>query len=201
VIYIVSFTDKRYTIPALIMLLGVSLALWMIGNLYDINSRIRHKWTVRTAAFLLAGVICWIGFSLAGESKHRLAWEPFSEARMTALMKEHKTILVDFTADWCANCQLNEFWALNTQATQDLVEENGVVPLLADFTNTTPEIQRWLAKFQQVGVPLTVIVPGGRPEPIVLRGVYTQGKLLAALKEALGPSPSAQAQDNSIITR
>ncbi len=186
VIFIVSYTDKKFTIPALVMLLGVALALWMIGNLYDINSHIRHKLTVRITALILASLICWIGFGLAGESKHRLAWEPFSETRLTALMKENKTVLVDFTAEWCANCHWNEFWALNTKETQELVEQNGVVPLLADFTDQSAEIKRWLAKFRQVGVPLTVIFPAGRQtEPIVLRDVYTKGTLLSKLKEAV----------------
>ena len=186
VIFIVSYTDKKYTIPALVMLLGVALALWMIGNLYDINSHIRHKLTVRITALILASLICWIGFGLAGESKHRLAWEPFSETRLTALMKENKTVLVDFTAEWCPNCHWNELWALNTKETQELVEQNGVVPLLADFTDQSAEIKRWLAKFRQVGVPLTVIFPAGRQtEPIVLRDVYTKGTLLSKLKEAV----------------
>jgi suppressor for copper-sensitivity B len=194
VIFIVSYTDKKYTIPALVMLLGVALALWMIGNLYDFNSHIRHKTTVRISALVLAALICWIGFELAGESKHRLPWEPFSESRLTALMKENKTVLVDFTADWCLICQSNERLALNTKETEEFVKRNGIVPLLADFTNQSAEIKKWLDKFKQAGVPLTVILPAGRQsEPIVLRSVYSQGTLLEKLKEASQPQVSPNA--------
>jgi thiol:disulfide interchange protein len=202
VIFIVSYTDKKYTIPALVMLLGVALALWMIGNLYDFNSHIRHKTTVRISALVLAAFICWIGFELAGESKHRLPWEPFSESRLTALMKENKTVLVDFTADWCLTCQSNERFALNTKETEEFVKRNGIVPLLADFTNQSDEIKKWLDKFKQAGVPLTVILPAGRQtEPIVLRSVYSQGTLLEKLKEAsqLHVSPNAQSQPSTEV--
>ncbi len=45
----------------------------MIGNLYDINSHIRHKMTVRVIAIVLTLLICWVGYGLAAENKHRLA--------------------------------------------------------------------------------------------------------------------------------
>ena len=50
VIFIIYYTDKRFTIPLLVMLLGVAVGLWMIGNLYDVNSHIRHKMAVRVVA-------------------------------------------------------------------------------------------------------------------------------------------------------
>jgi suppressor for copper-sensitivity B len=202
VIFIIYYTDKRFTIPVLVMLLGVALGLWMIGNLYDINSHIRHKTTVRAVALFLTAIICWIGFSLSVESKYKLHWEPFSESRLTALFKEKKTVLIDFTAEWCINCHVNERVALNTAGTQSFVEQHDIVPLLADFTDQSPELKRWLHKFQQDGVPLTVIFPADRQnEPIVLSGLYSQGTLLEKLHEALGAGNSARSDELATSVR
>jgi thiol:disulfide interchange protein len=196
VIFIIYYIDKRFTIPVLVMLLGVALGLWMIGNLYDINSHIRHKMTVRVTAVILTIFICWIGYGLAGENKHRLHWEPFSESRLTALLKENKTVLVDFTAEWCINCKVNENVALNTKATQTFVEEHDIVPLVADFSDGSPEVKRWLDKFLADGVPLTVIFPAQRPnDPIVLTSTFTQGTLLEKLHEAIAAGANARADD------
>jgi suppressor for copper-sensitivity B len=203
VIFIIYYTDKRFTIPLLVMLLGIAIGLWMIGNLYDLNSHIRHKMVVRVVAILLAGGICWGGYGLAGENKYNLDWQPFSESRLAALMKENKTVLVDFTADWCINCHFNEYIALNTRETQELVKKHGVATLKADFTEESPEIRRWLLKFKQDGVPLTVIFPAGRDsEPIVLESLYTQGTLLESLKKAVSKNASsAQVPEHSTAIR
>jgi thiol:disulfide interchange protein len=202
VIFIIYYTDKRFTIPVLVMLLGVALGLWMIGNLYDINSHVRHKTAVRAIAVFLTALICWIGFSLSVESKYKLHWEPFSESRLTALFKEKKTVLIDFTAEWCINCHVNERVALNTAGTQSFVEQHDIVPLLADFTDQSPELKRWLHKFQQDGVPLTVIFPADRQnEPIVLSGLYSQGTLLEKLNEALTAGNNARADDPTTTVR
>src|SRR5690606_26116401 len=46
VVFIITFLNETYTIPALVMLVGLALGLYMIGNLYDINSHIKRKATV-----------------------------------------------------------------------------------------------------------------------------------------------------------
>lgn len=187
VIFIISFIDDRYTIPVLIMLMGIALGLWMIGNLYDPVTHIRRKWTVRLTAFALTAGICWFGYNF--HSGIKLPWQPFSESTLQQMLSQNRTVLVDFTADWCLTCKANETFALNTKRTLNLVEEHGVVPLYADYTNESDEIRRWLEKFDSISVPLTVIFPADRPtKPIVLRDVYTQRTLLEKLREAVEPA-------------
>jgi suppressor for copper-sensitivity B len=202
VIFIIDYTDKRFTIPVLVMLLGVALGLWMIGNLYEINSHFRHKTAVRVTAAALTALICWIGYSLSVESKYKLHWEPFSESRLTALLKEKKTVLIDFTAEWCATCHTNESFALNTKETQAFVEQHDITTLLADFTEQPPELKRWLHKFRHDGVPLTVIFRAGHQnDPIVLDGLYLQGTLLENLKEAVATEASASSEEVATTVR
>lgn len=186
VIFIVHILQDDYTIPALIMLLGIALGLWMIGNLYDINSHIRHKTTVRVSAVVLTAVICLFGFNLTLKSETELPWKPFTEAKLNASLAENKTVLVDFSADWCLTCKRNEKFALNTQKTLDLVKDHDVVTLYADYTAESEEIKRWLDNFESISVPLTVIFPAGQPDKaIVLRDLYTEAMLLENLEKAV----------------
>ena len=104
-------------------------------------------------------------------------------------------MLIDFTANWCLVCKANETFALNTSDTLELVRKHDIVPLYADYTNESPEIAKWLGKFQSISVPLTAIFPGNRPnEPIIIRDAYTKSTLLAKLREAVNADENASRQ-------
>ncbi|MCH7728481.1 MAG: thioredoxin family protein, partial [Planctomycetes bacterium] len=64
----------------------------------------------------------------AKRGKHKdneLPWRPYSRALLEQLIADGKTVLVDFTADWCLTCKTNETVALNTSETRRFVEANG----------------------------------------------------------------------------
>ncbi|HSG72818.1 MAG TPA: protein-disulfide reductase DsbD domain-containing protein, partial [Planctomycetaceae bacterium] len=195
VIWIISFMDTTSTIPLLIMLMGISLALWMVGNLYDSASPVKHKNFVRLTALLLGGTIIGFGYTrMLPESEHKLDWVQFSEQRLQESLAQNKTILIDFTADWCLVCKQNEALALNTEETKSLVEKHGIVTMMADYTDRSPEIKVWLEKFKTQGVPLTVLISASDPsKPILFAGPYLQSEMTAALNKLAGqaaPAPS-----------
>ena len=191
VIWILTFINRDLIVPTLVMLAGISLGLWMIGNLYDHSTSARTKWQVRGAALVLTLGICGIGYWMQAATDH-LPWQKFSTAKVEELRSEGKPILIDFTADWCNICKTNEALALNRQGTISFVEKHGIVPLMADYTDLDPEITKWLDVCNQEGVPLTLIFPAGRPnEAIPLRGPYSQGTLIRKLKQAVAENPES----------
>ena len=104
------------------------------------------------------------------------------------LTTEGKTVFVDFTADWCLTCKTNERVAINTRAVRELVEEYGIVPLKADWTEESAEIKDMLNLLGRNSIPVYAIFPAGQPnKPIVFSDLVTQGQVLEKLREA-GPS-------------
>ena len=222
VIFLANVLGESFTIPLLVMLLGISLGLWMIGNLYDVNAHIRHKTAIRVAALILTGGICLFGYQMVkpdtlgahvtagtgtpttprntagghsadADDSGKLPWEPFSEERLVELRQQKRGVLIDFSAEWCLVCKKNETFALNTPATRKLIRQHGIVTMYADATHGSPLVKRWLRKFNSSSVPLTVIFPVGRPnEAILIRDSYSQSKLLEKLREAVR-SPEKQA--------
>jgi thiol:disulfide interchange protein len=185
VVWLISSIDRDLLIPALVILIGVALGLWMIGNLYDHGASPRKKWTVRATALAMSAIVCAFGWRLQNPSEG-LPWQDFSTARVEQFRAAVTPILIDFTADWCFNCKTNETVALNRAATRQFMQKHGIIPLKADHTHMPPEITEWLARFNKQGVPLTVIFPKGRPhEAIVLEGVFSQSTLLAKLEQAV----------------
>ena len=192
VVFFASFLAQQYVVPLLVMLMGISLGLWMIGNLYSQVSEFKHKWTVRIIAGVLSVGICAFGYSMTIKSEHELPWQEFTEKNLNDSLANDKTVLIDFTADWCLICKQNEKLALNRAATLKFVKENDIVPLMADYTDESTEIKKWLDKFKTDGVPLTVIYPANRPDnPIFLHGPYLQSTLLEKLEKAVAmPKPA-----------
>jgi thiol:disulfide interchange protein len=115
-------------------------------------------------------------------------------AALEQFTSEGKTVLIDFTADWCLTCKTLERTVLNTAATRKYVRENGIVTMVGDVTRYPPETSELLETLSGGRqVPVLAIFPGSRPnEPIVLKNAYTPGILFEKLKEA-GPSKGAAA--------
>jgi thiol:disulfide interchange protein DsbD len=129
-----------------------------------------------------------------------LPWEPFTEVRLVELTKAGKTVLVDFTADWCQTCKVLEYAVLNTPGTLQAVEAGGVHTLVADWTTMSDDVSHMLEVLGSKQIPVLAIFPAGRPnEPIVLRGGYSQATLLKAIAEA-GPSQAAAAKNARRVT-
>ena len=197
VIFLINSVSPALVIPTLVILLGIALALWMMGNLYDHSTPAGQKWKVRLAAALISlpligwGVVQHVGIERVYVFFHLepptqdLPWEPFSEAKLVELRKSGQPLLIDFTADWCAVCKTNEKFALNTKATAEFVKTHHVVCLKADYTDESDEITMWLQRFGAAGVPLTVVFPPGeKSKGIPFDGLFTQSGLLRTMEEA-----------------
>ena len=184
VIFLINNTSPDQLIPTLVILLGIALGLWMIGNLYDHSTPPAQKWTVRVVALVISLPL--IGFgALQNFGVESLPWEPFSESRLVELRRTGQPILIDFTADWCAVCKTNERLALNTAKTAEFVKSHQVACLKADYTDESPEITAWLKRFGAAGVPLVVIFPPGEnAKGIPFDGIFTQSGLLSTMEEA-----------------
>ncbi len=190
VLFLMNSMKPETIFPLLILLLVVGFALWMIGNLYNINSPSSRKWKVRFFATLLPAITCW--WMLAPSLQ--LPWKPFTGPTVQQELLRGRTVLIDFTAEWCLACKVNEKLALNTTDTLAIINQHDVVTLKADWTDDSPEITRWLKAFDSVSVPLTVIFPGNDPtKPIVIRDSYSKKTLLQTLGQAVEVKAAGQA--------
>lgn len=251
VVYIMSFIDSLYVLPTLVMLIGLAVGLWIIGQWHDINASAQRKMLVRVVGLSSAVGVCVFAFTvvkgiaewrqerdraklrqaiveeldtkLAGKLSRPISsllaeldiqqsrgpdtpasavldWKPFSENLLRELIEQKRTVLVDFTADWCLTCKLNEKMALNTEGTRRLIDQMGAIPLVADYTDRSPAIEAWLRRFDSISVPLTVIFPARDPQrPILLRDAYTESKLHEKLRSASGTITASRAASPAIL--
>lgn len=188
-------------------LLTVGVACWVVGRFATLNaSRARYMtiWTVAVAIvaggywYFLESVLdirnVIAGVPTAAQpavyaNSDNIQWQSFTLATLDSHIRDNKTIFIDFTADWCLTCKVNEKVVLTDRSIVEQFKSRGIVAMKADWTNRNPEITKLLTKFGRSGVPLYVVFPAGRPEaPIVLPEVITSDIVKDALKRAASSS-------------
>jgi thiol:disulfide interchange protein len=153
--------------------------------IYEDASKQVRQWVCGVAT---AAAVGWLSFTYLGPVKHLYEWQPFTPEAIAKLQSEGKTVMVDFTADWCLTCQFNFRSAINTRRVKEVVERNQVVPLLADWTDKNDTIKQQLAELKSNSIPVLAIYPAGKPgEVIILRDTIIEKQVLTALEQA-GPS-------------
>ena len=97
----------------------------------------------------------------------------YSEEAIAKALANGSIVFVDFTADWCITCKVNERIAIDVASTQTLFEREGVVFMVADWTLEDEAITKALARFGRVGVPLYLVYRPDLSEPMVLPQLLT----------------------------
>jgi thiol:disulfide interchange protein DsbD len=131
-------------------------------------------------------------------------WQNFSLSKLGKLtLVDGRTVLVDFTADWCLTCKTLEKLVLHTQAVQEAITIADVVTMEADYTKRPAEIERTIKALGGVGVPLIAIFPGNDPyHPHVFSdGQYTKDGIIQAIAEATGRKDLMQQGGNAALSR
>jgi thiol:disulfide interchange protein len=106
-------------------------------------------------------------------------WQPWSPEAQAQALAAGKVVYVDFTARWCATCQVNKRVYAQGDVAQALASA-GVVLLKADWTKKDAAIAEELGKYGRTGIPLNVFLRAGQP-PAVLSEALTGTEVKAAL--------------------
>jgi thiol:disulfide interchange protein len=196
VVFLFTFLDRDWFVPTFALLVGIWAACWWVGKAQEAQGGTVGfgRWV---QAATIAAAIGSLAFGMLGPVDSVIPWEPFSKERLADLRRRGATVMIDFSADWCMTCKYNLATAIETSKVKAEIERNRVVPLLADWTDGSPEIKRMLESLQSKSIPVLAIFPpstgGEPPEPIVLRDLITESQVLSAIRQA-GPSRAAPAE-------
>jgi thiol:disulfide interchange protein DsbD len=120
-------------------------------------------------------------------TRSRIDWVPYSAEALASARGQGKVVMVEFTANWCANCIALEASVLNDPATAAAIQRHGAVALRADLTQEQApgwDLLRQLSA--SGGIPLTAVYGPGTGPPAQLSSLYQTRDLVAALKQAAG---------------
>jgi len=173
-------------------LLVISVACWMKGAfVLPTSSAAKRSITlVLMLVLVFASGIYFIGNKFhsaniaSADSRLRGDWQAFTPERLQGELEQSRVVFVDFTAAWCLTCKFNEASVLESTEVRQAFQRHGIVKLKADWTNGDPVITKLLQHFGRPGVPLYVLYPGIKEEPIVFPELLTKSMLLEKLEKS-----------------
>jgi len=193
VVWLVSLIGGTYGPGAmtrlLIFLLVATCAAWLYGATQESSTlRRRVALTLGLALVLAAGPFT-LHFELAAKetngTEYGIAWRPFDPAAIQQSLAERHPVLVDFTADWCITCGVNERLVLGSEVVNHELERLGVVSYKADWTLRDETIRAELARYGRAGVPMYLVYDPDTPDaPEVLPELLTIDRVIDALRQA-----------------
>jgi thiol:disulfide interchange protein len=154
--------------------------LWMVARTFIITSRSGVRATMVVCAALVTAGIFWLASMLATAGP--IPWRPYSETAFDKALDDGKTLLLEFTADWCGNCKALELTTYRDSRLAHFFADDTAVAFQVDLTSMDNE-PGW-RKQQELGagggIPLAVVYRHGRPVA-AFQGLFTATQLFSAL--------------------
>jgi thiol:disulfide interchange protein len=187
VVFLFSQLNAYYFIPTLTLLIGLWFAAWLIGRT-PLTVGPQGRAVAWGASIVVATAVGVFAFTVLLHEPI-IAWKPFSASALQTARSEGKTVMVDFSANWCLTCKRNLRFAVDTNAVEKVVKRNRVVPMLADWTDRSDTIKKSLNELGCNSIPVLAIWPPDGPQsrPIILRDWLNESDVIGALDKA-GPS-------------
>ena len=154
-----------------LVLLGISLIVFFYWlNQVKISSRLGLQFRNFIYLVVLVSLIFTLPMQRASLQQKSNA---FSDEELTLRLSEGPVFL-NFTADWCITCKVNERIAIKTKETLKFFEEKNIFYLEADWTNKNELIAKKLASFGRSSIPLYIYYPDEKSVPIILPEILTE---------------------------
>ncbi len=218
VVYLLTLLKPHYVVPTVAFLFGIWLVCWWIGRV-PLTAPSSRRWNALGEGIMTGTVIGLVAFywlapileQRQARDANRLAdakyeqllsegtgeyfvrqepWQPYSEKKLQWLLEHGKTVVIDFTADWCPTCKFMEKTVLKTEEMATVFRDNDIYTLVADWTHqdSSPEVNQKLQELGTQQIPLLAIYSAQNPtKPILIPGTYTLAGLTEELRRA-GPS-------------
>lgn len=169
----------------LIALLVAGTCVWLVVRTFAITKSASRRSVFTLLAMLLASAgFFWANTQTEAAFRSQI-WKHYSSAELIAARQAGKTIILDFTANWCLNCKTLSATVLSRDEIIEVLGRNDVVPIEVDLTSTDAPGWELLRSYGQTGIPLLVVEGPGTKDPW-FSNAYTPANVLAAIAAAKG---------------
>lgn len=166
---------------------------WMAVGTFRTTKRPVVRGVFAIAALLVS--LGGFGFVKGITAESAIDWVKYSPEAFAQAEAEDKTIFVKFTADWCANCIVNQRFIEGSESAVAELMRDDVVAMKVDFSSENPDGEAKKAELGGGGIPLIAVYDPANDAPIELRGPLAPG-VPAVISSLRGEYVDVQAGDD-----
>ncbi len=118
------------------------------------------------------------------EKKQQEYWIKFDQSKISDLIKQGKTVVIDITADWCITCKANKLLVLNSKEIRAKLSQDNIIAMRGDLTKPDDAIFNFMKKHNRYGIPFNIVFGPNAPEGIATSELLSKKSLLRAINQA-----------------
>jgi thiol:disulfide interchange protein DsbD len=112
------------------------------------------------------------------------SWIAYSPEAEKAALAAGKTVVIDFTAEWCLNCKFLKAGPLSEQGVIDALKDPNVVAMIADLTSRSAPGWKRLKEIKEVGIPVVSYQGPGAQEPLKSYFPSSEAEIVGLINKA-----------------
>lgn len=162
------------------VMLGVSFILLLCFTKEIITFlKVSSKFNIPTSAILLIFSLYLLPFNseIDNPSKSDISLEKIEN------LSKKGPLFINFTADWCITCKVNEQIALSGNDFKSMIAGQNINYLKIDWTNKDPNVNKLIETYGRSGIPLYVFYPYEEYGPVILPEILNKSILEKYLRE------------------
>ncbi|MFC1476616.1 protein-disulfide reductase DsbD family protein [Fibrobacterota bacterium] len=193
-VYLMIGLPKGMIIPTVGLCAALALAVLIYTRFSPFGASVKRKLLSGVVAVLVAALGWHVNFnilhSFLSEDTALLAeeesgiWKEFTPEKLLGAHAIGQHAIIDFTANWCMNCQFNKVTVYHSKEVDELIKQKKIIALKADLTQENEVAESLMHHLGSRSVPFLAIFPGDDPyNPVIMRDVVTKKSVLKVLKD------------------
>ena len=192
-VYLMIGLPKDMIIPTVGLCVILTLAVMVYTRFSPFGSSIKRK-LITGAVTICIAVFGWhVNFNILQNflseetallaEKESGTWEEFAPVKLLGAHASGQNVIVDFTANWCMNCQFNKVTVYHSREVNDVIKQKNIIALKADLTQENKAAESLMHHLGSRSVPFFAVFPGDDPyNPVILRDIVSKKSVLKVLK-------------------
>jgi thiol:disulfide interchange protein DsbD len=191
-VYLMIGLPKDMVLPTIGMCTVLAFSVILYTRYAPFGSSLKKKITAGIITLVLIGMGIKFNFSVfynfisedsnLKSKENSVVWEIFSPKKLIDAHEEGRHVIIDFTANWCMNCQYNKIRVYHSKEVTELIRNKNILPLKADLTKNNPEAESLMHHLGSRSVPFFSVFPGDDPySPVIFRDIVRKKNIIRVL--------------------